>query len=75
MPRGVRKAKALTLEEKLTVCNSRIEKLTRELKEAKAERSRLLKDKDKYDQEDILRAIRESGKSKEEILKAIVSGD
>ncbi len=73
MPRGVRRPKAVILEENLAACNERIEKLTRELKEAKAEKIRLTKEMERTEQAQILQAIQESGKSMEEIRKALDS--
>lgn len=70
MPRG-RKLKAVSLEDRLNACNTKIEKLTLELKDLKSERTRLLNEKAKYDQEEIIRAIQSSGKSKEDIMKAL----
>lgn len=71
MPRGKRKVAPETLEQQINNLNAEIESYQQKIREAKDKMKKLKDQKEKQDIETLYSAVRDSGKSVEEILQLI----
>lgn len=71
MPRGRKKKEILTVDQKIMKVEGEIQELNEALKAKKAELKALQKEKESEDKQVLLEAIKESGKSVDEILEML----
>ena len=71
MPRGRKKKEILTVDQKIMKVEGEIQELNEALKAKKAELKALQKEKESEDKKVLLDAIKESGKSVDEILEML----
>ena len=71
MPRGRKKKEILTVDQKIMKVEGEIQELNEALKAKKAELKALQKEKEAEDKQVLLEAIKESGKSVDEILEML----
>lgn len=71
MPRGRKKKEILTVDQKIMKVEGEIQELNETLKAKKAELKALQKEKESEDKQVLLEAIKESGKSVDEILEML----
>ena len=71
MPRGKKKSTLETIQEQFDKIDSEMEKSENKIKGLQAQKKELLEQKKKLEMEELLSKIQASGKSVDEILKAI----
>ena len=71
MPRGRKKKEILTVDQKIMKVEGEIQELNETLKAKRAELKALQKEKESEDKQVLLEAIKESGKSIDEILEML----
>lgn len=71
MPRGRKKKEILTVDQKIMKVEGEIQELNDTIKVKKAELKALQKEKESEDKQVLLEAIKESGKSVDEILEML----